>query len=408
MSGKALEGLKVVELASFVAGPYCAKLLADLGADVIKIEEPPAGDLARTRGPFPDDIPHPERSGLFLLLNTSKRGVTLDVGTATGRDIFKRLVAWADILVEDHAPQQMEERGLTYQDLKAENPGLIMTSISPFGQSGPYRDFKAYPLNTFHSGGEPCIMLHGTSSPGRAPINGPAFMGECDCGLGAAIATLGALYWRGTSGRGQHIDASKQDMLISLERLENVLYHNRKKDETRALIDAAAKGAGMVGGLLRCQDGYVVLAAMQDNQWRGLVDLMGDPEWARDERFQGEDSRTLHAREATARVQEWMEHRTKEEVFRGGQARGVPVGAVQSPQDLVHSPQLRARGFFAEVDHPQAGRFEYPAAPYVFSETPWAATRPAPLLGEHNEEVYRGLLGYRAIDLVKMRVAGII
>ena len=408
MRGKALQGVKVVELAKLVAGPYCAKLLADLGAEVVKVEEPLVGDEARRRGPFLNDVPHPERSGLFLYLNTNKLGITLDIKTETGKQIFKQLVDRADILIEDNPSGVMESLGLDYEKLKATNPPLIMASITPFGQTGPYRNYKAYPLNTFHAGGEPSMMFHMSSTPDRAPVKGPGFMGECDCGLSAATAILVALYSRGMIGSGQYIDISKQESLIALERLENVFYPNRKKKETKAMLQAVARGAGMVGGLMQCKDGYVVLAAMQENQWQGLVDLMGEPAWTKEERFRGEYNRSLHAREATTLVQQWMLDRTVEEVFRGGQARGVPIGAVNSPQDLVNSAQLRFRGFLVEIDHPETGRIEYPGASYMFSKTPWAVERPAPLLGQHNEEIYCGLLGYNRQEMVRMRENGVI
>jgi len=408
MAGKALQGVKVIELAKLVAGPYCAKLLADLGAEVVKIEEPLVGDEARKRGPFLNDVPHPERSGLFLYLNTNKLGITLNIKTETGRQIFKQLADWADILIEDNPPGVMAGLGLDYEKLRMTNPRLIMASITPFGQTGPYRDYKAYPLNTFHAGGEPFMMLQMSSTPDRPPVKGPGLIGEYDCGLSAAAAILCALYARGMTGSGQYIDISKQESAIALERLENVFYANRKKKETEAMITAAAQGAGMVGGLMRCKDGYVVLAAMQENQWQGLLDLMGNPAWAQDEKFQGEYNRSLNAREATSLVQQWMSDRTMEEVFRGGQARGVPVGAVNSPQDLVNSPQLRFRGFFVEIEHPETGRIEYPGTPYHFSQTPWAVERPAPLLGQHNEEIYCALLGYTREDIVRMRENGVI
>lgn len=408
MVRRALEGVKVLELCQFVAGPYCTKLLADLGAEVIKVEEPGTGDPARRRGPFLGDIPHAERSGLFLYLNTNKLGITLNLNTVTGKEILRRLVPEVDILVEDNPPQRIRELGLDYDRLREINPQLIMTSVTPFGQTGPYRDYKAYPLNTFHAGGEPCINLFVSVTPHRAPVTLSLFMGEHDGGLSAATATLAALFYRGMSGQGQHVDVSKQESLISLSRLESVLYANRENPETQEMVKAAAQGAGMIGGLMRCQDGYVVLAAMQDNQWRGLVELMGHPAWTKDEMCRSEETRSLNAQKITSLVQEWMVDRTQEEVFRGGQEKGVPIGAVNSPQDLVNSPQLRARGFFVEIEHPEVGRIEYPTAAYRFSKTPWSAQRPAPLLGEHNERIYCGLLGYSRQELVKMRQAGVI
>jgi crotonobetainyl-CoA:carnitine CoA-transferase CaiB-like acyl-CoA transferase len=190
--------------------------------------------------------------------------------------------------------------------------------------------------------------------------------------------------------------------------VDNLIYPNRHKEETREAVRARAKGLGMIGGLMRCKDGYVMLVAVQENQWQGLVELMGHPEWTMDERFKDERGRTLHAREITSLVQQWMLDKTADEVFRGGQQRGAPVGKINSPQDVVNSPQLRWRGFFVEIEHPETGKIEYPSAPYKLSKTPWAANRPAPLLGQHNEEIYCRLLGYARQDLATMRENGVI
>jgi len=408
MPEKALQGVRVIELAQLVAGPYCAKLLADLGAEVVKIETPLIGDVARRKGPFLNDVPHPERSGLFLYLNTNKLGITLNIETETGKELFEQLVKWADILIEDNPPRVMPELGLGHENLRAINPRLIMTSITPFGQTGPYRDYKAYHLNSFHAGGEPHIMHGNSVAPDRAPVKGPGLIGDYDCGLSAATATLAALYARAATGSGQHIDISKQESAIALDRVDNLIYPNRHKEETREAVRARAKGLGMIGGLMRCKDGYVMLVAVQENQWRGLVELMGHPEWTMDERFKDERGRTLHAREITSLVQQWMLDKTADEVFRGGQQRGAPVGKINSPQDVVNSPQLRWRGFFVEIEHPETGKIEYPSAPYKLSKTPWAANRPAPLLGQHNEEIYCRLLGYARQDLATMRENGVI
>ena len=164
----------------------------------------------------------------------------------------------------------------------------------------------------------------------------------------------------------------------------------------------------MVGGLMQCKDGYVVLVTVEDKQWKGLADLIGKPELAEDERFKEEHNRSAHFREANSIVQRWMIDHTMEEIFRDGQERSVAVGKVNSPQDLVNSPQLRSRGFFVEIEHPETGKIEYPSAPYKLSKTPWAVERPAPLLGQHNEDIYCRLLGYGKQDLATMRENGVI
>ena len=218
MTETLLAGLKVLEHAQFVSGPYCAKLLADLGAEVIKIEPPGAGDETRRREPFLDDVPHPERSGLFFYLNTSKLGITLNPNTVTGRKMFKELVKETDVLVEDSSPRVMKETGLDYESLKDINPRLVMTSITPFGQTGPYKDYKAYYLNTYNGSGLAKILSDVLPDDLKQPLKGAGYLGDYDCGLSAAVATMGALYARLFTGMGQQIDISNSQLtFLALE-----------------------------------------------------------------------------------------------------------------------------------------------------------------------------------------------
>lgn len=402
MSKEALEGVKVLELCQLVAGPYCTKLLADLGAEVVKIEEPGGGDAARSLPPFLHDIPDSEGSGLFLYLNTNKFGVTLNVATATGKDIFLELVKQADILVEDNPPQWMAERGLGYQSLKEINPRLIMTSITPFGQSGPYRDYKAYPLNVFQFGGEGYLTPGGVENTGRPPLKVGRFLSEYDSGLSAAIAILAALYWRGESGSGQRIDISKQESLMALNRMDMVRSANEGEVITRA------KQGVPYGGALPCRDGYTVFITWESVQWDRLVAFMGNPEWANDDKFKDYAGRYQHGELLNALLTEWLVNHPKEELYHEGQAAGVPFAMVYTSKDLVDSEHLKARGFFVEIDHPRTGKVKYPSAPYKFSETPWQVKRPAPLLGEHNEEVFVRWLGHPREEMAKLGPAGVI
>jgi CoA:oxalate CoA-transferase len=402
MSKEALEGVKVLELCQLVAGPYCTKLLADLGAEVVKIERPGGGDAARSLPPFLHDIPDAEGSGLFLYLNTNKFGVTLNVATATGKDIFLELAKQADILVEDNPPQWMTERGLDYQSLKEINPRLIMTSITPFGQSGPYRNYKAYPLNVFQFGGEGYLTPGGVENISRPPLKVGRFLADYDSGLSAAIAILAALYWRGKSGSGQRIDISKQESLMALNRLDMVRSANEGEVITRA------KQGVPYGGALPCRDGYTVFITWESEQWDRLVAFMGDPEWASDDKFKDYASRYQHGELLNALLTEWLVNHPKEELYHEGQAAGVPFAMVYTSKDLVDSEHLKARGFFVEIDHPRTGKVKYPSVPYKFSETPCQVKRPAPLLGEHNEEVFVRWLGHPREELAKLGSAGVI
>jgi crotonobetainyl-CoA:carnitine CoA-transferase CaiB-like acyl-CoA transferase len=381
-----------------VAAPYCSKLLADLGADVVKVEEPEGGDPARRRGPFPHDLPHPERSGLFLYLNTSKRGVTLGLGTETGRGIFRELVSTVDILVEDRTPGELEEMGLGYSQLSRLNPRLIVTSITPFGQSGPYRGYRSHHLNLYHGSGHSSMFYVPEGSKDRAPPKGGGYIGEYDGGLTAAVGTLAAVVGRMVTGRGQHIDVSKQEAMMCLERV----------DIGRMTNDPDPKPwRRMMGGLTKAKDGYFVVTPVQNHQWRGFVRAMGDPDWANAEWCQDEIKRMEHRGEIQPRIEEWAAGLTRDEIYRRAQAEGSPTGPVRNVAEVAASEQAQARGFFTELEHVEAGRHTYPTAPYRFSKTPWQGG-PAPLLGEHNEEVYCDRLGYSQQALARLRADGVI
>jgi len=381
MAQVALGGVRVLEYCEMVCGPYCTKLLADLGAEVVKVERPGTGDRARSRGPFLNDTPHPERSGLFLYLNTNKLGVTVDPATDAGRAAFLERVGRADVLVEDTAPGTMTGLGLGCESLWEVNPRLIVTSVTGFGQTGPYRDYKGHHLNIYHASGQ--AQFSYTEKRGRdtPPVKGGGMVGDYDAGLSAAVATLAALYRRGTDGAGQHIDVSRQEALISLDRVDISNFANDP--------NAGARRRGMLGGLMPCKDGHVVVVAPQQHQWEALVQLLGDPEWAHDEKCRDEWSRAENATELQPRIEEWMRQHTKQEIYHRGQSYGCPVAPVNSSADVYNSAQQKYRRFFVEIDHPEAGTFDYPSAPYRLSETPWRVQRPAPLLGEHDASILR-------------------
>ncbi|MBE0415834.1 MAG: CoA transferase, partial [Dehalococcoidia bacterium] len=365
MPDKALSGTRVLEYAQFVAGPYCAKLMADLGAEVIKIE-PPEGDVARRRGPFPNDIPHPERSGLFLYNNTNKSGITLNLDSTEGKEIFRRLIKDIDIFVEDTPPGMMKKLGLDYAALKEINPRLIMTSITPFGQTGPYKDYKAYYLNLSHGSGLGYTTPYNPLDPHileREPVMEGALIGEYDSGLFAAVATLSALYLCVFTGRGQHIDVSKQEVLLHHLRVHMANYFDDGHWEHRADKDML----NAWGGVFPCKDGYIYTIFIEDQQWRGLVDLMGNPQWSKEEKFSPEKRRELRAEEVYPLLMPWIAEHTREEIFHGLQNRGCPACPVYKVGEVPHTEHMKARGFFVDLEHPEAGRLSYPSGLAKFS-----------------------------------------
>jgi len=377
--------------------------MADLGANVIKIEPPGEGDPARKMPPFPEDKPHPEKSGLFIYLNTNKRGITLDPETPRGKQIFLELAENADVLVEDLPPGRMEEMGLGYEDLKAVNPGLIVTSITPFGLSGPYRDYKGRALNMSHASGQAFLLPLLSPHPDRPPVKPGGHASDYDPGLAAVVAVLAAIYHKGVSGRGQHIDMSKQEALISMQRVESVTYANDELVMTRT-----GNMARMPGGVLPCKDGHIVVITPQEHQWKALMKLIGDPPWSREPWCDDRDARNQHANEINKLLIEWTTRHTKEEIFRKGQALSCPVSPSNSVEDLMNSEQLKAREFFRDVSHPQVGQFQMPSSASRFSESPWRFERNAPLLGESNEEIYIETLGYTREDLDTLKSEGVI
>lgn len=403
MTQKALTGIKVLEWAQLVSGPYCSKLLADLGAEVIKLEEPGKGDEARRREPFLNDIPHPERSGLFLYLNTNKLGITLDVKNPAGKKIFKQLVKQTDILIEDNPPRMIEELGLTYEELKEVNPGLIMISITPFGQTGHYRDYKAYPLNTFHSGGEGYIMPSPSPSLDREPVKMGKFAGEYACGIVGAGAIICALLGREMIGSGQHIDISKQDALIYLANWDLLKYARFGRLTTRMTSFLPFEGT------FQCKDGYIVFQPVtQDTlkQWAYFYQAIIYPDV--DERLNDPNYVWEHRKELSSLRDEKLKQMTREEFYSAPPAKHCILAPFYKLDEVVESPQIKERGFFVESDHSEAGRLSYPSAPYQFSKTLWSIERPAPLLGEHNEEVYTHRLGYSKQDMVKLHEGRVI
>jgi benzylsuccinate CoA-transferase BbsF subunit len=375
---KALAGVKVVEWSQMVAGPYCAKVLADLGADVIKIENP-TGDEARKRGPFLGDEPHLEKSLLFLYLNTNKRGITLDIRERFGRDKFIELVKWADILIEDHLPQILEELKLTYDELQRINTALVMTSVTPFGQTGLYRNYKAYPLNIWHGGG---MGYMSPMAPGVAvPLKPGAYFSECSCGIVAAVGTLSALYYQRETGLGQHIDISKQEAIMNLGRVQLDRYPNEKAIQKR--IGFVTSGPS----INRCSDGYTIHTCIQPHETEALVKFVASQDMDRFKEFLNEEYRGKHWKEFNSCISDFIKEHAKDWLYHNGQAAGVPITPVMTSVDIVKSAQSTARHFFIEGVHPVTGKLTYPNTPYRFSTFNTDIERTAPTIGQHNNQI---------------------
>jgi crotonobetainyl-CoA:carnitine CoA-transferase CaiB-like acyl-CoA transferase len=403
MPDGALAGIAVVELGEMVSAPFCAKLFADYGAEVIKVE-PPTGDAARRWGPFPGDQPHPEKSGLFHFLNTNKRGVTLDVDAEAGRELFRRLLAGADVLIENHPPARMRERGLDYASLEPVNPDLVMISITPYGQTGPYSEWRGYDLNAFHLSG---ASHRYCGRPGEAPLEHGTFSADFYGGATAATWGLAATMGRARVGGGQHVDVSCAEAIAATfvggQNIGGYAQDGRFERRT---------GVGMPLGapatILPCKDGYVWMLALEPGQWKGLVEVMGNPDWAQLEMFQDMFVRAQNADAIYPLIEEWTMQHGKMEIMERCQAAGVPVTAVFTVQEAADHPHLRERGYFVALEHPELGRFRDLGAPFKLPASPGGPREAAPLLGQDNDRIYGERLGLGAGERAQLRADGII
>ncbi|HXR36227.1 MAG TPA: CoA transferase, partial [Candidatus Binataceae bacterium] len=346
-------------------------------------------------------LPHPERSGLFLHLNTNKRSVTVNLKTESGRAIFLKLLAAADIVVENFRPRTMPALGLDYAALKDVKPALVMTSISNFGQNGPCRDWKASDLILYAMGHE----MWSTGQPDCEPAGMANKLSLHIAGLMACMATLGAFYGAAFQGIGQQVDLSIMEVLASsIDRRAPSLLAYQYCGE-RAVRTPSVHGIDAPPFINYCADGFFEIT-VGINWWEDFMRAIGQ-DWIKDPAMRP-PVRTVGAREKFDSYWiPWCMARTKREIVDIFQAAGIPCAPLNTTADLVGDPQLAARGFFIDIDHPVAGKFKYPGAPFKMPESPFAIRRPAPLLGQHNAEIL-GELGYDSNDLAALSAAGVI
>ena len=393
-----LEGVRVLELGSRVTGPYCGKLLADFGADVIKVEPPDVGDEARRAGPFVGDDPHPEKSIPFLYLNTNKRGITLNTASTTGRNLLNKLLQRVDALVHNLAPAEAESLGLGYWDLAELNPGLVVTSITPFGQTGPYRDFVAEDIVTCALSG---LMYHSGDSD-REPLHNALDQSFYVAGANAAGATLAALFGRLSSGQGQQVDVSVVECLAAhlVQAVPYYTYMGAIKGRR------ATRGSGFEE-LMPARDGYVVPSAQGSQPFSVVAEVIGMEE-LHGQRFSTGSGRIEYGEELKQLLLEGLANWDRKPLFQASGERRLVFGMAQDAGDLYDCPQLTAREFFVEVDHPVAGKARYSGMGAKLSENEFQVRRPAPLLGQHNSEIYRQELGLSSQEMVSLRATGVI
>ena len=396
----ALEGIKVLDLSREISGPYCTKLLAAFGAEVIKAEPPGRGDNARDLGSFLNDQPNSETSAVYLYLNTGKKSITLNLKTPAGKDLLRRLIVNSDVVVENFPPGRLDGLGLGYQDLCGLNPAVIMASITDFGQYGPYREYHGGRLVANALSG----YLYVNGDPDKEPLAGggeqPAYQG----GLHAYTAIMAALVNRQITGRGRYIDISIQECMTSLHQftVNRFVYSGKiqKRMGNRHLWAHPVT-------IYPCRDGEVAVCAGTEDQAQRLFLLMDMPHLTEDPRFATGPDRRRHADELDALIRPWFLERTRAEIVENCQEWRVPAAGVNDVCGLFNDPQYQGRMYWVALDHPVAGRFPYAGAPFKLSETP-AQYQRAPLLGEHNAEIYLDGLGLSTAELNRLKGEGIV
>ena len=395
-----LTGYRVLDLAGPV-GFHGVKLLADMGADVVKIE-PPSGDPARLTPPFKDDLPHRERSLYFLHYHTNKRGVTLDLTQGDGREIFLQLARDAHVVVETMAPGRMDALGIGYQAVRSVNPGVVFTSVTPFGQTGPWRDYQGTDLVGLALGN----TLAMSGEPNEPPVEAPGEIAYGMTGTYAALSVAIALYHRQLAGEGQYIDVSMHECAAHVAGYAIPLYSNNGLKPFRT----SRKGEGVdLYDVFKASDGYIRFFIVQPQQWRRMVAWIGEPaEPISDPLFDDMEWRRENIDLVQSIIAAFAAQHTKRALYEEGQRRRIGVSSVDTPAEYVDSPHTQARGVFVPVQHPVVGDYlEYGPIPGL-SATPGRITRPAPLLGQHNQEIYCGELGMSQQDLAALAAAGIV
>ena len=388
----ALSGVKVVEYTEMASASFCARLLGDAGADVVKVE-PSAGDPYRQRGPFPDGRPDPDWSGMFLYLNANKRGMSLDLTESRHRSAFENLLAAADILVVGGQSADIKQQGLRRETIRHINPGLIVTAITPFGLEGPNSAYLGDDLTAVAAGGLSFAtpgVPDGVGDPAtEPPLTANTPLAELMTGVLGSTACVAALLSRQFTGQGCEIDLSLQEGVATVMPYEHAhaAYHEPKK---RDLIGFAL----MPNVYLPCKDGYVVIMAVLEGHWRSLMQAAGNPDWGDLEVFASAQERGRNWDALEPLLLEWTMAHTGEEIARLAQERGVPCFPAYSVGEMMESPHVAERDSLHELTSPAGRSFKLPGHPIRMSATPWRSFRPAPRLGQHTVEVFQDWMGW--------------
>ena len=390
----ALQGIKVVELAQIMAGPTCGLLLADMGADVVKVEKLPRGDDTRAYA-------EPSINGepaAFMILNRNKRSIAVNLKTPGGLAVVKRLIAGADVVLENYRKGTLDKLGLGYDVLSALNPRLVYCAVSGYGRTGPYADKPGFDLIAQGFAG----IMSITGEPGGPPAKSGTSVADINAGILAALGVVAALLSRATTGRGQIVETSLMEAAIQQTYWQSALFF------------ATGRNPGPTGSAhiltapyqaFATRDGWINVGGANQANWERIVKVIGRPELAQDARFKTNRDRMRNVAELASTIEERLRERTSADWIQAFEAAGVPVGPVNTIGDMLGDPQVAAREMVIEVDHPRAGRTRALGMPVKFSDARADLTRPAPLLGQHSREILAEL-SYSAEEIAALERDG--
>ena len=379
---KPLTGLRVLDLSRVLAGPYCAMMLADYGADIVKIEPPKVGDDSRAFGPFVGD-----ESAYFMSLNRNKRSMTLNFKRQAECDLFKEMVKHADIVLENYRPGTMEKFGLGYDELKKINPKIIYAACSGFGHSGPYQYKPAYDIIVQAMGG----IMSITGPEGGEPCRVGASVGDIIAGMFTAYGIMMALHHRGNTGEGQKVDVGMLDCQVAV--LENAIARYVTSGSVPTPLGNRHPSISPFSSFT-AQDGHIIVGAGNDRLWTKLCNILKKPELLTDSRFDNNSNRTAHVKELTGILNEVFSKKTIAEWMTVLEEAELPCAPINTVDKIVNDPQIKAREMIVEVEHPVAGHLKMAGLPIKMSATPGAVERPAPLLGQHTAELLKEIIGW--------------
>ena len=379
---KALSGVRVLDFSQVLAGPFCTMNLADLGAEVIKIEKPETGDGSRIFGPFIED-----QSGYYILVNRGKKGITLDLKSPTAQAIIYEMVKTSDVVVENFKPGVMEKLGFSYEKFREINPRIVYCSISGFGQDSPYRDLAAYDIVAQGMAG----IMSITGYPDNPPARVGSSLGDISAGMYAVFGIMTALYSRERTGKGQYVDIALLDSVFAFAETNVVRYTIGNIMPKRV---GARHPLSAPFDLYRCKDGLVIIAIASDGHFAKLCKLMGQPDLSKDPKFDSDPHRSENDVELKGIIEQFFADYTVEQALEMMQARALPCGPLHDIGQACNDPSILQREMLVEIDQPGAGKLTITGNPVKLSETPVDPKHPAPILGQDNKAVLCGMFGY--------------